>query len=199
MNATKNALNNDDSETNKSKSVLTGANISILEEIEDAASTKDSDANSLYSLNDQLFSRLFPNNDRKMSVVSLISCKELEYTANENSKQKIKEQSLYYKVLLQGLDSNDYSKIKKWLMNIESDLPRMHELHLLSRDNLHKLLVMLLRVMNEGGCMYRIDMVLMQLLKTFPKEIKEMKQLVIDLKSVTRRKIQEFEKVKRIN
>jgi len=47
--------------------------------------------------------------------------------------------------------------------------------------------------------MYRIDMVLMQLLKTFPKEIKEMKQLVIDLKSVTRRKIQEYEKVKRIN
>jgi len=47
LNATKNALNNDDSETNKSKSVLTGANISILEEIEDAASTKDSDANSL--------------------------------------------------------------------------------------------------------------------------------------------------------
>jgi len=90
LNATKNALNNDDSETNKSKSVLTGANISILEEIEDAASTKDSDANSLYSLNDQLFSRLFPNNDRKMSVVSLISCKELEYTAMKTLNKKLK-------------------------------------------------------------------------------------------------------------
>lgn len=42
-------------------------------------------------------------------------------------------------------------------------------------------------------------MVLMQLLQVFPKEIKEMKQLVIDLKSVTRRKIMEYEKVKRIN
>lgn len=105
----KNAFNStlEDSETNKSKSVLTGANISILDEIEDAASTKDSDANSLYSLNDQLFSRLFPNNDRKMSVVSLISCKELDYTENGHSKQTVKEQSLYYKVLLQGLDSND--------------------------------------------------------------------------------------------
>jgi len=98
---------NEDSETNKSKSVLTGANISILEEIEDAASTKDSDANSLYSLNDQLYSRLFPNNDRKMSVVSLISCKELEYSENALSQQKYSEQSLYYKVLVQGLDSND--------------------------------------------------------------------------------------------
>lgn len=88
-----------------------------------------------------------------MSVVSLISVKELEYTENALSQQKDKEQSLYYKVLVQGLDSNDYSKIKKWLVNIDSDLPRLQELHLLSRDHLHKLLVMLLRVMNEGGCM----------------------------------------------
>jgi hypothetical protein len=38
-------------------------------------------------------------------------------------------------------------------VNIDSDLPRLRELRLMSRDHLHKLLVMLLRVMNEGGCM----------------------------------------------
>jgi len=191
-------LKNTDSMT---KSVLTisGANISILEENEDIASTKDSEANSLYSLNDQLFNRLFTSNERKMSVVSLISCKELEKESNSNhdSDKKDNPSSLYYKVLIQGLDSNDYSKVKKWLTNIESDADgsdqnsRLNELRKLSREYLQKFLIVLLRIMSEGGCMYRIDLVLMHILKLFPREIKDMKQLIMDLKSITRRKIME--------
>lgn len=53
--------------------------------------------------------------------------------------------------------------------------------------------------MSEGGCNYRVDLVLMQLLKMFPREIKEMKQLIMDLKSLTKRKLIEYQKVKRIN
>jgi len=144
-----------DKPMNKSLSIITGANISILEENEDIASTKDSDLNSLYSLNDQMFSKLFPNNDRKMSVVSLMSCKEPEHDINSKSNNDL---SLYYKVLIQGLDSNDVDKVKKWLQSISNEdevkerEALLVELKSLNRDYLNKLLVVLLRVMSAGGC-----------------------------------------------
>jgi len=60
--------------------------------------------------------------------------------------------------LIQGLDSNDIDKVKKWLQSISNEEEvkereaLLVELKSLNRDYLNKLLVVLLRVMSAGGC-----------------------------------------------
>lgn len=81
---------------------LSGNN--VFNEDEELSSTKDSDRNSLSSLNDQIYNKFF-SGDHRMSVVSLMSCKE--------SVQLGAKIPFLLNLLIQGLETSDVEKLRK--------------------------------------------------------------------------------------
>jgi len=93
-------------------------------------------------------------------------------------------------ILIQGLESSDIEKVKKFLAGLSEE--RLKQLEHLNKEQVRLLMIHLMRLMTlVAGSPYRYDLVLVKLLETFPLYMAELKDLVTDLKSIVKRKLHE--------
>lgn len=110
--------------------------------MEDNSSTKDSDRTSMSSLNDQIYAKYFTD-DRKMSIVSLLSCKDSIHIGSQAIPFELG-------ILIQGLETDDTEKVKKFLNGIDDS--RLNQLSGLSKDQVRLFMHQLMRLLSESGC-----------------------------------------------
>jgi len=78
-----------------------------------------------------------------MSVIDILSCKEF-------IQQQPQAIPFELQMLVQGLDTNDNEKVKKFLNGLDDF--RLKQLVGLNKEHVRMFLIQLMRLMSEGGC-----------------------------------------------
>jgi len=77
-------------------------------------------------------------------VVDVLSCKDLVIN-------KVDVIPFELGLLIQGLDTNDTEKVKKFMNGLDD--VRLNQLGLLDKEHVRLLFIQLMRLMSESGCM----------------------------------------------